>query len=142
MCIATKTTPSCTTIAEVCDDWESTLLKTISAFGDSTSAFFILEPKTFDKTAFTPHKFYEGHDSTIRSASRALITEILFIKCLEIMFLPRNGELRPKSADEGLTILVLDGHSTDMTRCAIAPPTKNHFLGGNIKIGLDPIGKN
>jgi hypothetical protein len=78
-----------------------------------------LKLKTFEK-ALTTHELYKGHDYTSRSVPRTLVTEVLSIDWIETIFLPHIAELRQQCADEGLTILVVDGYLTHVTHRAIA----------------------
>jgi hypothetical protein len=118
--VAANIKPGYIMIPEVHDDAQLTLLTAISAFGDSTYPFFILKLKTFEKTLLTAQKRYEGHDYTIRSASRTFITEVLFIDGFERVFLLPIAELRQKFASDGLSIFVVDGYSTHVTPRLIA----------------------
>jgi hypothetical protein len=113
--IAVNTKPGSVTIPEVRDDAQFTLRTAISTFRNSTYPFFISKLKRFEKTLLTEQKRYEGHDHTIRSASRTFITEVLFIDWLETIFSPRIAEFRQKFASHGPSILVFDGHSTHVT---------------------------
>jgi hypothetical protein len=76
---------------------------------------FHFQVETFEKALLAALKLYQGHDYAIGSAPRTFITEVLFIDCLDILFLPRISELRREFDYDGPNILIVDGYSTHLT---------------------------
>jgi hypothetical protein len=134
--VASGTKPGSVTVPEIRDELQLSLLTAISAFGDSTYPYSISKNKTFEKTALEAQQLFKGHDYTIKTSRKTLITETLFINWIEIAFLVRINDLRQKFAYEGPVILFVDGHSTHVTTRLIA------FCGANriILVWLVPHG--
>jgi hypothetical protein len=118
--VATNAKLGSVMVPEERDDAQLTLLTAISAFGDSTCPLFSSKLKAFEKALLAAQKLYEGHDYAIRSAPRTFITEVLFVDWLDTIFLPRISELRWKFNYDGLSILIVDRHSTRVTPRVIA----------------------
>jgi hypothetical protein len=93
------------------DDSQLTFLTAISAFGDSTSPFFVSKNKTFEKKRSADFEMQEGHDYMIRAARKTLMTEVVFADWLKTVFLSWVETWRQRMQHQGSVILLLDGYA-------------------------------
>jgi hypothetical protein len=108
------------TVSEIGNNAQPTLLSAISAFGDSLLRLFIAKDRAFEKQALTGQQFFEGHDYTIRTAPKTLITEAAFIDWLENVLLLWNEKLQVRLHYGGVIGLIFDGHTANVAHRVLA----------------------